>query len=138
MDSQWCRWGYLTRDRSEANRNMNRSRRPERLGGLLLDEISRLILSQVNDPRTQGVTLTAADVSPDLRNVRVYFSVLGDEQRRQDAAQGLKSARGVIKKELGKQLNLRYVPEILFVLDDTLQNAEHIEKLLNEIKDSDQ
>ncbi len=117
---------------------MNRSRRSERLGGLLLEEISRLILYQVNDPRTQGVTLTAADVSPDLRNVRVYFSVLGDEQRRQDASEGLKSARGMIKKELGRSLKLRYVPEILFVLDDTLQNAEHIERLLDEIKDSDQ
>ena len=117
---------------------MNCSRRPERLGGLLLEEISRLILHQVNDPRTQGVTLTAADVSPDLRNVRVYFSVLGDEQRRSEAAQGLKSATGVIKKELGRNLNLRYMPDIIFVLDDTMQNAERIERLLNEIKGSGQ
>lgn len=113
---------------------MKRSRRTERLSGLLLEEISRAVQRVAKDPRIQGVTFTGVNVSPDLRSARVYYSILGEPERQKAALEGLQSAKGLIKRELSSHLNLRYMPEIDFFFDDTLQYAEHIETLLKKIE----
>ena len=105
-------------------------RRPERLGGVLLEEISQVVIRVVKDPRIKGITLTRVRVSGDLRYARVFFSLLGDESRQREAILGLQSAKGIIKRELAKHLRLRYMPEIEFAFDDSLNYADHIEKLL--------
>ena len=112
---------------------MSRSRRPERLSGLLLQEISRTVLHVIKDPRIQGVTFTEVNVSSDLRHARVYYSILGEGESQEEAAKGLQSAKGLIKREVGRHLSLRYMPEIEFIFDDSLLQAEHIEKLLTGI-----
>ena len=113
---------------------MKRSRRTVRLSGLLLEEISRAVQRVVKDPRIQGVTFTKVNVSRDLRSARVYYSVLGTTERQKAALEGLQSAKGLIKRELSHHVNLRYMPEIEFYFDDTLQYAEHIETLLKKIE----
>jgi len=114
---------------------MRQTRRSDRMGGLLLEEIFRVVLRMVKDPRVSGVTLTSARVSPDLRFARIYFSVLGGPGRQEEALRGLQSAKGMIKRELGRNLELQFVPDIEFVFDDSMEYAQHIEELLRQIRD---
>ncbi len=109
------------------------SRRTERIKGLLLEEISRIVQRVAKDPRIKGVTLTGVKVSKDLRHARVYYSIIGDTIKNEEVHKGLLSAKGVIKKEVSKNLKLRYTPDIEFIFDDSLEYAEHIEKLLKQV-----
>jgi len=92
-----------------------------------------LVIHVIKDPRLRGVTFTEVRVSKDLRHARVYFSVVGDEIRRQEVALGLQSAKGVIKRELAKHVRLRYMPEIEFTFDDSLNYAARIQQILKEL-----
>jgi ribosome-binding factor A len=114
---------------------MKRSRRTERLNGLLLQEISATVIREVNDPRIRNVTFTAVEVTRDLRLARVYYSVLDPEQNQEIASRGLQSAKGVIKRSMGPRLNLRYMPDLEFIYDPSIQHSEHIENLLKNIED---
>ncbi len=89
----------------------------------------------MKDPRIRGVTVTNVKLSNDLRHARVYYSVIGEGQRKDEVHKGLQSARGVIRREVGRNLPLRYVPDIEFFFDDSLEHAEHIENLLRQIED---
>ena len=112
---------------------MSGSRRTERLNGLIHEELSRIMLRVVKDPRVKGVTFTHVKVSKDLRHARIYYSFLGSDDERLNAHSGLKSARGVMRREIGRNLQLRYTPELEFFFDDSLEYAEHIEKLLKDV-----
>ncbi len=114
---------------------MSGSRRAERVGGQLREEISRAVQRVVKDPRIRGVTFTEVKLSSDLRYARVYYSLIDEGCRREEAQEGLRSARGVIRREVGRHLQLRYVPDIEFFFDDSLSHAEHIENLLRQIRD---
>jgi len=105
---------------------------------LILQEISTTVLRSVKDPRIQNVTFTAVEVTLDLRLARVYFSVLGEEAQQEAALQGLQSAKGLIKRELGQRLSLRFMPDLEFFYDASIRHAEHIQKLLNDIHSSGQ
>jgi len=87
----------------------------------------------MGDPRVQGVTITEVDVTPDLRMARVHVTRLGTEDERKAALSGLKGAEGFLRRELGLRLALRYVPELIFFLDNTWQNASRIDALLEQI-----
>ena len=112
---------------------MSGSRRTERLNGLIHEELSRIILRVVKDPRVKGVTFTHVKVSKDLRHARIYYSLLGGSDDRSNAEKGLQSAKGVMRREIGRNLQLRYTPELEFFFDDSLEYAEHIEKLLKDV-----
>jgi ribosome-binding factor A len=107
--------------------------RADRVGDLLLELVSELLRKDIRDPRVGSVTLTAAKVSKDLRHARLYFNVLGNENRTEVLA-GLKSASGFIRSRVAKQLNLRFVPTIDFSYDDSHDEAQRIEQLLNDVK----
>jgi ribosome-binding factor A len=109
----------------------------ERLNGLFLQEISGIVLREVSDPRIRSVTFTGVDVTPDLHLARVYFSVWDAKQDWEEASRGLQSAKGVIKRDLGNRLRLRYMPDLEFIFDPSMQNAEHIDRLLKEIETRD-
>ncbi len=113
------------------------SRRSERVGGQLREEISRVVQRIVKDPRIRGVTVTDVKLSKDLRYARVYYSVIGEEERKKEVREGLQSARGVIRREVGRNLPLRYVPDMEFFFDDSFEHAEHIENLLRKIQDTE-
>ena len=105
-------------------------KRAERVGALIKEEISRLILRSVKDPRIGFVTITRVRVSDDLRHARVYVS----SARGTEVLIGLKSAAGFLRGELGRRLCLRYAPELLFVLDDSLEEELHLAELLRRIE----
>jgi ribosome-binding factor A len=107
--------------------------RADRVGDLLLELVSELLRKDIRDPRVRSVTLTAAKVSKDLRHARLYFNVLGNENRVEVLA-GLKSASGFIRSRVAKQLKLRFVPTIDFSYDDSQDEAQRIEQLLNDVK----
>lgn len=112
------------------------STRTERMADLIRDEISRMLLRDLRDPRLGFVTLTGASVSPDLRNVRVFVSVLGDENARAGSLEALRSASGLIRRTLFKNLNLRFAPTVSFAFDDSLEKGERIERVLRQIHES--
>jgi ribosome-binding factor A len=105
------------------------SQRAERVGRQILQEISAIAEQDLADPRLRLVTFTDVRMSPDLRLARVSFSSLAGEQARREALVALEHATGLIRRELGRRLSLRYVPELRFQPDDSLDVAQRISDL---------
>jgi ribosome-binding factor A len=110
------------------------SSRVERVSGLLKEEIGKLIQRELKDPRIGFVSVTRVVLSRDLRHARVLFSIYGDETAKQRSLEGLRSALGFIRGELGRKLTLRYVPELDFRIDESMEYAFHIEEIIHQIK----
>jgi ribosome-binding factor A len=108
--------------------------RSDRVGDLLLEVVSELLRREIRDPRVQAVTLTGVKMSKDLRHARIYFNLLGGAENRSEAVAGLKSAAGFIRSRAGKQLNLRFVPQIEFTYDESEDEAQRIDALLKQVK----
>ena len=95
-------------------------------------EIADLIRNTIKDPRLPGlVSVTAVRVTKDLRYAKVYVSVFGNDQEKKDALQALKHAAGFVRHEIGQRIQLRYTPEIQFVLDDSIEHGMHISSLID-------
>jgi ribosome-binding factor A len=116
---------------------MATGKRAVRVGDLILRELAFLLLEKVKDPRVKGVTLTGVRLSNDLKQAKVFFSLLGEEQAIERALNGLNSAKGFMKRQIGMRMALRYVPEILFVHDASLKAGSDMERLLEDIRPSD-
>lgn len=112
--------------------------RQDRVSDLIKDEVSRLLLREVRDPRVGFVTVTGSTISPDLRSVRVFVSVFGDPPARSACLKALNSAAGFFKRSLFKNLRLRYAPSVEFVHDDSLDRGDRIERVLREIHEADE
>lgn len=108
------------------------SRRVERFNENLKREITALVRSEVRDPRVGMATVTAVESSADLSVARVYISVLGDEEEKEESLRGLRAAAPFIRTELGRRLHVRRVPELRFELDRSLDYAMKIDRLLDE------
>lgn len=108
--------------------------RRRRVGVRIREEISDLLLRKVRDPRIGFVTITEVEMSADLRRARVFYSVMGVEEERLRAAQGLQSACGFIKRELASRLHLKFMPEIVFSLDTSLERGDRMEKVFRELE----
>jgi ribosome-binding factor A len=110
--------------------------RPDRVGEefreILAEEIPKL-----KDPRVGFVTVTSVRVTPDLRTARVYYTVLGEEGERKATAAGLRSATGHLRQVLGHQVRLKFLPDLLFEEDDTMERAERVDELLRRIRSDD-
>ncbi len=113
------------------------SRRQERINGLLISELSRL-LRTLKDPRLAGmVTVLGADVSPDLRQARVRVSVLGDEEQKERSLAALASSAGHLRRELAHCFTMKRVPELAFIFDQSLARADEINRLIAQARASD-
>lgn len=108
-----------------------------RVGDLLQREISNIIETELKDPRIGFLTVTKVDLSSDLKLARVYYSVLGTREEKEKSGEGLRSAKGFIKKLLGQRTRLRYLPDILFIFDDSLEKGRYIESILEKLKDEE-
>jgi len=108
-------------------------KRADRVAGLIRADVSEIINKEVKDPRLHAVTITAVKVSDDLRNAKIYFVEMGKDECSPEIKAGLAQAAGFIRRELGKRLQLRSVPELLFVHDQSFGYGNRIEKLLAEI-----
>jgi ribosome-binding factor A len=110
------------------------SYRTDQVGGQVRQEIMDIIRRELKDPRIGFVSITGVRMSPDLRSARVRISVLGDAEEQQASLEGLNSAKGVIRHELGRRLeNLRFSPDLIFELDPSIEYSVHISKRLREI-----
>ncbi|MBI5418150.1 30S ribosome-binding factor RbfA [Candidatus Poribacteria bacterium] len=110
------------------------SRRIERVNELIHEEISDIIQKKLNDPRIGFVTVSDVEVSDDLRYAKVFVTVYGTEQAKESSLIGLTQARGFIRREVGKRIRLRYIPEIFFKFDDTLERSSKLQEILNKIE----
>lgn len=110
------------------------SQRAHRVGEQIHKEISALLVRGLKDPRIGFVTITAVVVTPDLHLARVYFTAMGEEKARTESAQGLKSSVPFLRRELGKRLRMRYVPDLLFCYDESLEYGNRIESIIREIQ----
>ena len=108
--------------------------RSDRVADLLREILAELLRREIRDPRVQTVNLTAVNVTKDLKYAKIFFSVLGDSVGKSEALAGLKSASGFIRSKVAKQLNLRFVPSIEFIYDETEEEAQRIESLLRVAK----
>jgi len=109
--------------------------RAERVGDALLEAIAELLHREIHDPRLRWMNLTAVKVSKDLRHAKVYFNLLGDAGDKSEVMAGLKSASGFIRSKAGKRLNLRFVPAIDFIYDESADEARRIDALLKQVKE---
>lgn len=108
-------------------------KRADRVADLIMAEMADIILKQVKDPRIHAVTITAVKVTDDLRNAKIYFVEMGKDECSPEIKTGLTKATGFIRRELGKRLQLRVVPEIMFVHDQSFGYGSRIDKLLADI-----
>ncbi len=107
--------------------------RPTRVAELLQSEIADLLLRQLKDPRLSMATISRVDVSPDLREARVYVSRVGDENEQKEAMEGFARAVGFIRSQLGKRVRLRYTPNLTFILDTAIADGVRISRLLHDL-----
>ncbi len=108
-------------------------KRSEKVADLIQKEISQMLVKSIKDPRIGFVTITRVMVSEDCRFAKVYFSVAGNLAERENSMKGLDSAKGYIRKELGRRIRLRYTPEILFLFDPSIEYAIHMEELIQSL-----
>ncbi len=107
--------------------------RQEKLHSIFLKEISDIIHFSLKDPKVGFVTVTDITISNDLNYAKVYVSFLGKDERNQAGLKALNHAKGHIRSELAKRIKVRKMPELTFLLDDSLERAERIEGIINKI-----
>ena len=105
--------------------------RVDKLDSILLREISMIISQEINDPKLGFPTVTEVDVAPDLNTAKVYDSFLGKNYKKRDGIDALRRAKGHIKSLLAKRVKIRKIPDLTFIVDDTLDKAVRIEEILN-------
>jgi ribosome-binding factor A len=108
--------------------------RSDRVGGLIQRVLSELLHKNIKDPRLEMTSITGVKVSADLKSARIYFITSGDARRRQEAAEGFKTALGYLKRELARQMSLRYMPELKFLYDDSCDYGTRIDTILKSLK----
>ena len=109
--------------------------RIERLGELLREEIGEIIHDELKDPRIGFVTVTSVEVTADTRHARVRLSVLGSEEEREASLEGLHSAQGVLRRELGSRVRMKFTPELHFSLDTSAEHSVKIGRMLQRMRD---
>ena len=110
------------------------TRRTQRVNELLRQEISLVLQHHLRDPRlTSLISVTRVDTSEDLRQAKVYVSVLGKKSKKDEALHGLGSAAGYLRRELGDVLPLKHIPSLTFVLDESLERGDAILEVLNQL-----
>lgn len=114
---------------------MSGSRR-ERIQEEIKKIVSHILQQEVKDPNVGFVTVTSVELSGDFRHAKVFVSILDDKQKQRETLAGLEKATGFIRSELGKQIRLRHVPELVFVFDESIEHGDHINKLLKELNPS--
>ena len=108
------------------------SHRKEKVAGLIKQEVSRIIIQELNDPRAGFCTVTRVGLSGDMKNAVIYVSVLGEEAEQRTTMRGLEHARGFIQRRLFEELKLRNPPVIRFQIDHSIETSIKISQILRE------
>jgi ribosome-binding factor A len=110
-------------------------KRSDRVGDLIREEVASMILhGEIKDHRVGFVTITHVKMSADLKDAKVYFSQIGRREEKTRSREGLNHASGYVRRALAKRLSLKHIPTVSFFFDDSLEYAEHIEKVIKDIK----
>jgi ribosome-binding factor A len=112
------------------------SHRIEKIEHLIKEEISLIFLYKMQDPALSLLTITNVKVSPDLKLVKIYLSVF-DKEKRELVLERVKASTGYIRTELAQRIRIRYIPELKFFIDDTIDYVEKIENLIKKIHNDD-
>ena len=107
-----------------------------RVQDLLREEISLIIQRDLQDPGLGFVTIVEVKVSEDLKSAKVYASIYGSEEEQKNTLEALRRSKGYIKFLLGKRVTLRYIPDLTFLLDDTMERVQRMEEIFR--KESDE
>jgi ribosome-binding factor A len=117
---------------------MAKSYRKERLNESIKELLSKLIFERIKDPRVGFVTITGVEVARDMISAKVYFSVMGGEEEKEESKKGLESAKNFLRKAVGRELKLRNAPDFRFIYDDSLDRSMEIEDALKRIHDGNE
>ena len=112
---------------------MKRTRRTMQVGGLLRDELARIIRRELNDPDLAMATVSDVEMSPDLRFARVWLSTIGDEAQQDRALEAVRGAQGRIRRDLASTRAFRWIPDIEWRLDRSAEYATRIESRIREV-----
>jgi ribosome-binding factor A len=113
-------------------------KRSEKVAEAIHEMVSELLIKGLKDPRIGFVTVTGVKVTDDLHLATIYFTVIGSDEEKTGSEAGLNSARGYIRKELGRALRMRYVPDLVFRYDASVEYGARIETILKEIQTTDE
>lgn len=108
--------------------------RSARVSSEVYEILASVIHNELSDPRLKGIQLTSSEMTKDLKILKVYYYVEGGEAERRHARQGLNSAIGYLKRSLSEHLRLRVIPEIKFYFDDSIERAERLDTILDNLK----
>ncbi|OGT99273.1 MAG: ribosome-binding factor A [Geobacteraceae bacterium GWC2_48_7] len=109
------------------------SKRSEKIAETIHETVSSLLSRGLNDPRIGFVTIIAVELNEDLTLAKIFYTVIGDDNVKKNTDAGLNSAKGHIRKELGRVLTMRHIPEILFKFDKSQEYGNRIDSILREI-----
>lgn len=109
-------------------------KRADRVGDIIRAELADILLRKTKDPRVGFVTITRVAVSDDLKNAKVYVSMLGGDAEKKQTLKGLKSATPFLRGELGRRLKMRNTPELMFVIDESIERGARTLELLSRLK----
>lgn len=113
--------------------------RAQRVAEQMRKEITDVLLREVSDPRTKNATVTSVDVTGDLQQATVYYTVLGDDaEKKAETQAGLDKAKGFIRREIGSRIRLRKTPELAFEYDSSVAYGSHIDSLIRDLNRGDQ
>ncbi|WP_028561390.1 30S ribosome-binding factor RbfA [Paenibacillus pinihumi] len=104
-----------------------------RVGEQIKKELSLIIQQELKDPRIGFITVTGVEVTSDLSQAKVFLSVLGSEEQKEETLKALGKGTGFIRSELGKRMKLRHTPVLIFKFDGSIEYGSHIEALLEQI-----
>ncbi|HHX24492.1 MAG: 30S ribosome-binding factor RbfA [Tepidanaerobacteraceae bacterium] len=109
--------------------------RSERVAEEIKKNVSYIINNNLKDPRINGlISVTGVTVTRDLRNAKIFLSLYGDKTKQNDVFEAIKNAKGFIRRELASMVRMRYIPELSFKLDDSIEYGIQINKLLDKVK----
>lgn len=110
------------------------NQRAARVGEQMREVLANLIRTELKDPRIGFASIVKVEVAGDLRHAKVFISVMGDEKQKKDSLKGLTSAAGFLRSELSKAMQLRYMPELHFELDESIEHGARIAQLLVQVQ----
>jgi len=109
--------------------------RTHKVAMAIKEEVSQIILRELKDPRIGFITITHVDLTHDLKIAHIFYSIMGDTKGIENSQKGLEAAKGYIRRLLGDRLKLRFVPEIQFRKDDSIEKSFHIGEVLKKLKE---
>ncbi|MBU9714509.1 30S ribosome-binding factor RbfA [Evansella tamaricis] len=109
--------------------------RANRVGEQIKKELTDIIQREIKDPRIGFITVTAVEVTGDLQQATAFITVYGEEDQRSKTLEGLRKAKGFVRSEIGKRIQLRKTPELEFKFDESIERGNRIEELLRKLND---